>query len=294
MVGLEERIRSQIAALLDDLPREEAFNWVERVSNEITTQMIATLFDFPWEERRRLAHWAEVVLTTPEAGALVTSWEQRDQIMSEYRSTMLELWRSRAREAERGDILSTIAHDPDGASMIDDPARLIGLITLMASANEAARGAISGITVAFNQFPGEWEKLRSDRSLAANAASEIIRWQTPISHMRRTATQDVAFLGKTIRKGDRVVMWYCSANRDESHFDTADRLNIERFNARGHLAFGAGIHRCLGSHVAEMQLRVLLEEVLSRFDYIDLVAAPQRTPSNFSAGYQEVIVRLAG
>jgi cytochrome P450 len=233
-------------------------------------------------------------LTTPEAGAVVTSWEEREQIMSEYRSTMFEIWRSRSKKPVCGDILSTLSHDPDGALMIDDPARLIGLITLMASANEAARGAISGTVVAFNQFPAEWEKLRANRSLLANAASEIIRWQTPISHMRRTATQDVTFLGKTIRKGARVVMWYCSANRDESHFDAADRLSIERINARGHLAFGAGIHRCLGAHVAEMQLRVLLEEILARFDSIDLVATPRRTPSNFSAGYQEVMVRLAG
>ena len=290
---LEERIRSQVAALLDHLPREIAFNWVERVSNELTTQMIATLFDFPWEQRHRLAYWAEVVLTTPEAGALVTSWEEREQVISEYRSTMLELWHSRAKEAKRGDVLSTLAHCPEIASMPDDPARLIGLITLMASANEAARGALSAVAVAFHQFPEEWEKLRGDRSLIANAASEIIRWQTPISHMRRTATHDVEFCGKIIRKGDRVVMWYCSGNRDESHFEAADKLKIDRLNARGHVAFGAGIHRCLGSHVAEMQLCVLLEEILARFNKIDLLAEPRRTASNFSSRYQEVIVRLA-
>jgi len=163
----------------------------------------------------------------------------------------------------------------------------------MASANEASRGALSACVVAFNQFPAEWEKLRADRSLAANAAAEIIRWQTPISHMRRTATADVEFAGRSIRKGDRVVMWYCSANRDEAHFDAADRLQITRTNARGHLAFGAGIHRCLGSHVAEMQLRVLLEELLARFPRPEVVTVPRRTASNFSAAYEDVVVRLS-
>jgi cytochrome P450 len=289
---LEKQTRAKIGALLDGLPRKEPFNWVRLVSNELTTQMIATLFDFPWEQRYSLPRWAEVVLTTPETGALVTSWEERAEVLDEYRSTMLAMLRSRGREAPRGDILSTLAHSTAIASMTDHPWRLIGLITLMASANEASRGALSAAAVALHQFPNEWEKLRADRSLAANAAAEIVRWQTPISHMRRTATGDVDFLGKRIRKGDRVVMWYCSANRDETRFKDAELLRIERTNARGHLSFGAGVHRCLGRHVAEMQLRVLLEEVLARFRRVELVAEPRRTASNFSAGFDEVLALL--
>ena len=233
------------------------------------------------------------MLTSPEAGALTTSWEERDAIIGDYRSAMLEMWRVRARESARDDILSTLARNADTASLTDDPARLMGLITLMASANEASRGALSACVVAFHRFPGEWERLRADRTLAANAAAEIIRWQTPISHMRRTATEDVEFGGKSIHTGDRVVMWYCSANRDETHFEGGDRLQIDRINARGHLAFGAGIHRCLGSHVAEMQLRVLLEELLARFRRPEVVTVPRRTASNFSAAYEDVVVRLS-
>jgi cytochrome P450 len=285
---LEGQTRANIGALLDGLPRKEPYNWARLVCNELTTQMIATLFDFPWQQRHRLPQWAEVVLTTPEAGALVTSWEERAEVLDQYRSTMLGILHSRGAEGPRGDILSTLAHSPAMAAMADDPWRLIGTITLMASANEAARGALSAAAVAFHRFPCEWEKLRADRSLAANAAAEIVRWQTPISHMRRTATCDVDFLGKRIRKGERVVMWYCSANRDEMRFEDADQLQIERTNARGHLSFGAGVHRCLGRHVAEMQLRILLEEVLARFRRVELVAEPRRTASNFSAGYEEV------
>jgi cytochrome P450 len=292
MRRLEERVRDAIAALLDGLPRSEAFNWVEKVSHEVTTQMIAVLFDFPWEQRHRLTHWSEAMLTTPAAGALVTSWDHREQVIEEYRSTMFALWRRRANEPRHGDILSVLAHGADGAAMIDDPARLMGLLTLMASANEAARGALSAAVVAFHEFPEEWRKLRGDRSLVENAASEIIRWQTPVSHMRRTAAEEVEFRGQRISKGDRVVVWYCSGNRDEAHFEAADELRVDRFNARGHVAFGAGIHRCLGSHVAGMQLRILLEEMLVRFESVEVVGAPRRVGSNFSSGFEEVLTRL--
>ena len=203
------------------------------------------------------------------------------------------MWRRRAMEPPGDDIISALAHNPDTAAMIDDPWHLIGTVTLVAGANEAARGALSGGVVAFHQFPAEWQKLRADPSLVPNAASEIVRWQTPILHMRRTAAEDVEFRGKRIREGDRVVMWYCSGNRDEAYFEDGDALRIDRPNARRHLAYGVGIHRCLGSNVADMQLRILWEEILKRFERIELMAEPKRTASNFSAGYDEVLVRIA-
>ena len=176
--------------------------------------------------------------------------------------------------------------------MLDDPWHLIGTVTLVAGANEAARGALSGGVVAFHQFPDEWQKLRTNPSLIPNAVSEIVRWQSPILHMRRTATRDVEFRGKHIRKGDRVVMWFCSGNRDEVYFEDGEELRVDRPNARRHLGYGFGIHRCLGSHVADMQLRILWEEILKRFTRIDVVAEPKRIASNFSANYDEVMVRI--
>jgi cytochrome P450 len=288
---IEEHTRNCMRTLLDELPRGEPFDWAKRVSAELTTQMVATLFDFPWAERHRLSYWAEALVTTPAPGASTTTWEERDAVIAEYRDRMLEIWRARRAEP-RDDIISALAQSPDTAAMADDPAHLLGTITLVAGANEASRGALSGSVVALDRFPAQWESLRADRSLVANAAAEIIRWQTPIIHMRRTATADVEFRGKPIRKGDRVVVWYCSGNRDEAYFEDGDALKIDRHNARRHLAFGSGIHRCVGSHVAQMQLRVLLEEMLKRFTLIELVAEPKRTPSNFSASYTEVLVRL--
>ena len=292
VAALEADTRARVESVLDGLPRDETINWVERVSVELTTHMVATLFDFPWEERRLLPHWAEVLVTTPETGQIISTWAEREAILGEYYRRILEMWRARAADAPRDDIISLLAHNPDTSTMADNPSHLIGAVTLLAGANEAARGALSGCVVAFNQFPGEWEALRADPSLVANAAAEIIRWQSPIAHMRRTATQDVEFRGRRISKGDRVVMWYCSGNRDESYFEDGDAVRITRTNARRHVAFGSGIHRCLGVHVASMQLRVLLEEMLRRFTRVELTEPPRRTASNFSAGYDSVMVRI--
>jgi cytochrome P450 len=288
---LEAQTRSAIGAVLDDLPRGEPFDWATRVSAELTTRMVATLFDFPMQERHRLTYWAEMLVTTPGPGAIAGSWAEREAALDEYQARILAMWRRR-KTAPGRDVISALAHCPHTADMADDPTHLIGTITLVAGANEAARGALSGCVVAFDRFPGEWERLRARPALVGNTAAEIVRWQTPIIHMRRTATEDVELRGRHIARGDRVVMWYCSGNRDERLFEDADVLKIDRRNARQHVGFGGGIHRCVGSHVAEMQIRVLLEEMLARFDRVELVAEPKRLASNFSANYEEVLVRI--
>jgi cytochrome P450 len=293
VAAFEEDTRRQVATLLDDLPQDASFNWVERVSIALTTHMVATLFDFPQDERRLLPYWSEVLVTTPGEGQIVRTWEERLAVLAEYRARILEMWRVRAADRPGDDIISLLSHSPETSSMADDPSHLLGLVTLVAGANEAARGALSGCVVGFNQFPDAWEAMKTDPSLVPNGAAEIIRWQSPIAHMRRTAAADVEFRGHLIRKGERVVMWYCSGNRDETYFEDADRLQPARANARRHVAFGSGIHRCLGLHVASMQLRVLLEEMLQRFSRVELVAEPTRTLSNFSAGFTEVLVRVA-
>jgi cytochrome P450 len=289
LAALEDCVRTGIAGVLDGLPRGETFNWVDRVSVELTTQMVARLFDFPFDERKLLPHWCEVLVTTPQDAMT----PERQGLIDAYRNRIFDLWRRRV--AEPGDdVISVLAHCPDTESMIDDPWHLIGTVTLVAGANEAARGALSGGVVAFHQFPDEWRKLRADPSLVRNAVPEIVRWQSPILHMRRTTTEDVEVRGKRIPAGSRVVMWFCSGNRDEEYFEDGDAFLIERPNARRHLGYGFGIHRCLGSHVADMQLRILWEEILKRFARIELMAEPMRLASNFSANYEQVLVRIPG
>lgn len=296
LAALEDVVRARIAATLDGLPRDEPFDWVEKVSIELTTQMLATLFDFPWEERRLLPYWSDMLMATPRVGNLSTSLDRRGDAAAAFLARFQALWRARAAAPlDRRDFVSVLAHNPDTAGMIDDPMHLAGTMSLLlVGGNDTTRNSMTGGVVALNRHPQEWEKLKSDPTLVPNAAAEIIRWQTPLSHMRRTATEDVDLHGQTIRKGDRVVMWYCSGNRDAAQFEDADALRVDRANARSHLAFGFGIHRCMGNRVAEMQLRILWEEILKRFDRIELLEEPKRVQSNFVAGYARAIVRIAG
>ncbi len=207
----------------------------------------------------------------------------------------MQLWRQRVPRAEpRFDFLSLMAHHPDTRDLPDEPLNLLGnLLLLIVGGNDTTRNSISGGLLALNEHPEQYERLRAEPSLVPNMVHEIIRWQTPILHMRRTALADAEIAGRRIREGDKVVLWYVSANRDEAKFDEPYRFDIGRANARNHTSFGFGIHRCMGNHVAEMQLRILWEELLRRFDRIEVVGEPVRQRSNFIHGILRLPVRIA-
>ena len=287
----EALIRSRVQGVLDALPVGETFNWVDRVSIELTTMMLATLFDFPFEERRLLTHWSDVATSGPAVGNSALSEEDRRAELVKCLEYFTRLRNERAGQPPRMDFVSLLAHGPDTRDM--EPMEFLGnLILLIVGGNDTTRNSMSGGVYALNRFPAQFDKLRADRSLIPGMVSEIIRWQTPLAHMRRIATRDVELGGKTIRKGDKVVMWYLSGNRDETVFDDPDEFVIDRANARRHLSFGFGIHRCMGNRLAEMQLRILWEELLARFSDVQVVGEPVRTESNFVMGYTELPVRL--
>jgi len=289
---LEAVIRERVGTILDGLPVGQDFNWVERVSKELTTQMLAVLFDVPWEDRYLLPYWSDVS-TTSEAVGIPTDMAERKRILMECLAYFTRLWHERAAAPPKFDFISLMAHNPETRDMVNDPMELIGnLMLLIVGGNDTTRNSISGGVVALNQFPRQYAKLKADPGLIPNMVSEIIRYQTPLSHMRRLATEDIEFGGKLIRKGDKVVMWYASGNRDETVIDQPDEFMIDRDRARHHMAFGFGIHRCMGNRVAEMQLRVLWEEIMKRFSHIELVGEPKRVLSNFVNGFEEVVVRL--
>ena len=287
-------IRERVIDILDNLPIGETFNWVDQVSIELTARMLATLFDFPYADRRKLVHWSDLATATPQLmGEAGLPGEYRLKELTECANTFAELWHERAGREPGNDLISMLAHGEDTKDMLQRPVEFLGnLMLLIVGGNDTTRNSISGGALAFHRYPGEFRKLQGDRSLVPNAASEMIRWQTPVIHMRRTATEDTELAGKRIRAGDKVIMWYLSGNRDEAVFDDAERLVIDRPNARQHVAFGYGIHRCMGNRLAEMQLQVLWEEILERFERIEVVGEPVHAANNFIRGILELPVRI--
>jgi cytochrome P450 len=285
-------IRQRSAKVLDSLPRNETFNFVEKVSIELTTQMLATLFDFPFEERRKLTRWSDVSTALPKSG-IVESHEQRRQEMDECREYFARLWNERVNAEPRNDLLSMMAHSEATRHM--DPDNLMGnIILLVVGGNDTTRNTMSGSVLALNENPAEYDKLRANPKLIDSMVPEVIRWQTPLAHMRRTALQDTELGGKTIKKGDRVVMWYVSGNRDEDAIENPNEFIIDRPRPRTHLSFGFGIHRCVGMRLAELQLRIVWEEILKRFERIEVVGEPKRLYSSFVRGIEDLPVRIPG
>jgi len=288
LAEMEPIIRERAAKILDELPLGETFDWVDRVSIELTTQMLATLFGFPFEERRKLAYWSD--LTTTDMDGTMTQEEVRAELIG-CAMYFQQLWNARANEPPTHDLISMLSR---GESTRDMPFMefLGNILLLIVGGNDTTRNSISGGLLAFNRYPDQLAKLRANPELLPSAISEIIRWQTPVAHMRRTAAADVDFGDKQIRKGDKVIMWYVSGNRDETVIDRPNDLIIDRERPRQHLSFGFGIHRCVGNRLAEKQLRVVWEEILKRFPVIELVGEPVRLKSCFLRAYRGMPVRI--
>ncbi|MEO0982907.1 MAG: cytochrome P450 [Pseudomonadota bacterium] len=291
--NFESLIRERAADILDHLPVGETFNWVDRVSIELTARMLATLFDFPYEDRRRLIHWSDITTAVPGVTEEAVDMEARKTALLDCAMVFFNLWNERADQPPKTDLISMLAHSDATKDLNKDPITMLGTILLLiVGGNDTTRNSISGGVVGLNQYPEEYDKLRADPALVPNMVAEMIRWQTPVIHMRRTALRDVELGGKTIREGDKVVMWYLSGNRDETVFEDADRFLIDRPNARRHVSFGFGVHRCMGNRLAEMQLQILWEEILKRFHTVEVVGEVERTSNNFIRGIADVPVRL--
>lgn len=296
---MEVLIRSRTQGVLDELPLNTPFDWVEKVSTELTARMLATLLDFPYEQRHKLVYWSDLA----GGGASTTGGENDTDELFKGMADMAEhfsrLWRDKEARTAAGeipgfDLISLLQSNEDTKKMIDKPMEFLGnLALLIVGGNDTTRNSMSGGVLALNQFPGEFSKLKQNPDLIPNMVSEVIRWQTPLAHMRRIANEDVELNGQSIKKGDKVVMWYASGNRDERAIDQPEKLIIDRKGARNHLSFGFGVHRCMGNRLAELQLRILWEELLLRFNEIEVIGEPEYVQSNFVKGYTKMIVRLA-
>ena len=222
---------------------------------------------------------------------MIESGAQRRDELRECIAYFERLWMER-RDNPGFDLVSMLVHG-DATKDMPTAAHLGNLLLLIVGGNDTTRNSMSGSVYALNRYPDQYDLLVADPSLVANLVPEIIRWQTPLSYMRRTATCDTELGGKQIRKDDQVLMWYVSANRDEDVFGAnADAIDLHRPNADRHLSFGYGIHFCMGSRLAELQLRILWEELLERFERIEVMAEPERTFSSFINGYTKLPVQV--
>ncbi len=290
MQRLRPALLARTRELFDELPIGEPFDWVDRVSVELTTQMLAILFGFPWDERRRLAYWADWGSDIGGAADPARS-RKRLEILWECAGAFLRLWRQREKEVPARDLISMMCYSDATRDM--PPQEFLGnLILLIVGGNETTRHAMSALPLVNSLWLDAWDKLAAEPSLIPSAAQELIRWQTPLAHMRRTATADGELAGVHIKAGDKIVLWYASANRDESVFEKGERFIPDRPNARRHLAFGHGIHRCVGARLAELQLEALLQVLTERRLRPVASDKPARTASCFSHGFSAMTTQL--
>ncbi len=291
VAAMKTEVAKRTGELLDSLPVGQPFDWVQRVSIELTTGMLAKLFDFPWEQRHKLTEWSDFggdveLIKNPE------TIELRLAKMQEMGMAFAALWQDRMANPGGKDLISVMLRSEAMREM--SPEEFIGnLILLIVGGNDTTRNSMSAYAYGLGKYPEERAKLEADPGLIPNAVQELIRWQTPLSHMRRTATEDTELDGHLIRKDDMVVMWYISANRDESVFPDGEHIRVDRENARRHLSFGYGIHRCVGARVAELQLVTLLEEMARRRLRANVIGEPTRVPACFVHGYKSLTVELS-
>ena len=291
MVRLEEEVRGRARLLFDALPVGEPFDWVEQLAIPQTLGMLCSLFGISFDEWRDLKRWSDY-------GSGVSADNLTPEYRAEWMKQMGEMLARFDRELDvhralppSDNLLSRMVHS-EAMGNLPPLERLANIALLIVAGNDTTRNSISGLVEAFHLYPEELARLRADPTLSANAAQEIIRWQSPVTHMRRTATRDVEVGGQLIREGEKIVMWYISGNRDESVFPNAERFDVTRENARRHIAFGHGIHRCVGARLAEVQIAAVIDELVSRRLRVVPVGAPERLASPFLHGFNTMPVRL--
>ncbi len=291
VAALEPRIRAIVTRLLDAVGERGECDLVTDVAIELPLQVIAELVGVPNEDRHRVFGWTEVMMSTGDPDFGVTEADARDAVaqMFAYADALAH---DRA-GGDGDDLLSVLLRaevDGDRLSAMDVD---LFFLLLMNAGSETTRNLITGGTLTLCEHPDERARLLDDRTLLPTAIEEMLRWVTPVMRFRRTGRHDTEVAGQPVREGDKVVMWYTSANRDEAQFPHADRFDVAR-EPNEHVAFGAGgPHFCLGASLARLEARVMFEELLERFPGLSIAGPVRRLHSTFINGIKSLPVHLA-
>jgi cytochrome P450 len=276
--ALTPKIRERARDILDGLRDQTEYEFISKVAAELPVQMLAELFGVPQEDRHKLFQWSNVIIGGDDPDIAI-SREHVNQAFMDLAVYAMGLYAAR-KEKPGDDLITMLVNTQVGGEPMSIADYLSAFILLVVAGNETTRNSISGGTLALSQFPAERQKLVDDPSLIGGAVDEIIRWVHPVIYMRRTALEDYTLRGVTIRKGDKLALWYMSGNRDEEKWADPFTFNVTRSGPR-HLSFGYGQHLCIGWRLAEIQLTVLLEEMLARFPEIDVIGGITKMRTNF-------------
>jgi cytochrome P450 len=292
VASFEAQMRTTARDVIARLPREQEFDWVDRVSIEITSTMLAAMMGYPLAEGRQLVHWSDVATCfTDDADAPVSSESERSAALEKFAEVMTSSLQEHAQEPAAANLLSLIAHS-DLMGSLQPKDRIDTLYTFLIGGNDTTRNTMTGGLWALWEYPQQHRRLRDTPSLIPSFVQESLRWQTAAMAMRRNIANDTVFRGRPMHKGDKVMLWYLSANRDESAIDRADEFIVDRERPGRHLAFGHGVHRCLGAKFAETQLRVFWEEFFATGTQFEVLAAPDYAYSSTLRTIRHLPVRL--
>lgn len=289
IAGIQQRIEERCQALFDRVPLGETADIVPLLSAPLPLLTLTELFDLPGEMWVKLYDWTNAFVGEDDPD-FRQSPEAMAAILGEFMAFSAELFRER-REKPGQDLASLLANMEVNGAPVSFPEFAGNLVLALVGANETTRNSISHSLIAFAENPDQWDAIRADPALLQNGVREMVRHATPVMHMRRTATADTEIGGQRIAKGDKVVLWYASANRDEAAFPEPDRFDIRRGNIQ-HLGFGSGQHVCVGSRLAEMQLRVVFGMLARHVRSFEVMARPRRFRSNFINGLKNLDLRM--
>ena len=289
--NLEKMTREFVRQLLDALPDRAEIDFVKEIAEPVPIRALCTMLGIPPEDEPKILSWTNKMVgaqdpeVTPNPAAALEAYME----VFAYGKWLIE----KRRENPGDDLMSLVAHVNIEGAPISDATRDGMCATLIAAGNETTRNGISGAIMLMTEFPEQRAALVKQPELMPNAVAELLRRYTPIIHMLRTAKQDLRIQDQPIAEGERVALLYGAANHDPDVFEDPYQLNVERENARSHVAFGSGPHFCLGARIAQMEMRIVLEDLLARFPNIETTDAPTMLRSNFVHGIRRLPVRLA-